>query len=120
MIPPHAGRISGINLLIQLKIKRFEIRQLFRDLLSEKKRWDLYQQAQYIGILEKTLEPEVIENQSLQLENIENMQYFLELEISGKNTGYRFVRCLFLHRISGIFPGFNPSPECRCIMITVL
>ena len=20
----------------------------------------------------------------------------------------------------GIFPGFNPSPECRCIMITVL
>jgi hypothetical protein len=64
----------------ELISERFEIRQLFRELLSEKKRWDQYQQAQYKGILEKTLEPVIIESQSLKLENKENMQYFLELE----------------------------------------
>ncbi len=30
------------------------------------------------------------------------------------------VRRLFLHRISGIAPGLNPSSKCRCIKITVL
>ena len=64
----------------ELISERFEIRQLFRELLSEKKRWDQYQQAQYEGILEKSLEPVMIESQSLKLENKENMQYFLELE----------------------------------------
>ena len=64
----------------ELISERFEIRQLFLELLSEKKRWDQYQQAQFEGILEKTLEPVVIESQSLKLENKENMQYFLELE----------------------------------------
>jgi len=63
-----------------LTSERFEIRQLYRELLSEKKRWDQYQQAQYEGILEKTLEPVVIDSQGLKLENKEHMQYFLQLE----------------------------------------
>ena len=64
----------------ELISERFEIRQLFRELLSEKKRWNQYQQAQYKDILEKTIEPVVIESQSLKLESKANMQYFLELE----------------------------------------
>ena len=64
----------------ELTSERFEIRQIYRDLLTEKKRWDQYQQAQYKGILEKTLEPVVIDCQSLKLDDKENMQYFLELE----------------------------------------
>ena len=35
----------------------FEIRQIYRKLLSEKKRWDQYQQEQYQTVLESTLEP---------------------------------------------------------------
>jgi hypothetical protein len=75
----------------ELISERFEIRQLFRELLSEKKRWDQYQQAQYKGILEKTLEPVIIESQSLKLENKENMQYFLELE-SALKLHQRLIR----------------------------
>lgn len=60
--------------------ERFEIRQIYRELLAEKKRWDQYQQAQYKNILESTLEPADMEIQNLNLENEENMEYFNELE----------------------------------------
>jgi len=40
--------------------------------------------------------------------------------IKNGNPKLSAAKDLLLHRISGIFPGFNPSPECRCIMITVL
>jgi hypothetical protein len=60
--------------------ERYEIRQIYRELLAEKKRWDQYQQAQYKNILESTLEPADIEIQNLNLENEENMEYFNELE----------------------------------------
>ena len=60
--------------------ERFEIRQIYRQLLAEKNRWDQYQQAQYKNILESTLEPEDIEIQNLNLENEENMEYFDKLK----------------------------------------
>jgi hypothetical protein len=60
--------------------ERFEIRQIFREMLSEKKRWDQYQKEQYKNVLESTVEPDVIEAQNLNFENEENMEYFLELE----------------------------------------
>ena len=47
----------------------FEIRQIYREMLSEKKRWDKNQQEQYKNVLEITVEPHVIESQSLSLEN---------------------------------------------------
>jgi hypothetical protein len=58
----------------------FEIRQIYRDMLGEKKRWDQYQQEQYENVLESRIEPHVIEAQSLKLEYEDNEQYFLELE----------------------------------------
>jgi hypothetical protein len=58
----------------------FEIRRIFREMLSEKKRWDQYQQEQYKNVLESTVEPHVIKAQSLSLENEDNRDYFLELE----------------------------------------
>ena len=64
--------------------ERFEIRQIFREMLSKKKRWDQYQQEQYKGVLESTVEPDIIEAQSLNLENKENMEYFQELEVTLK------------------------------------
>ncbi|MGD8762488.1 MAG: hypothetical protein PVG87_09295 [Desulfobacteraceae bacterium] len=64
--------------------ERFEIRQIYRELLAEKNLWDQYQQAQYKNILESTLEPADIEIQKLNLENEENMEYFNELEAALK------------------------------------
>ena len=58
----------------------FEIRQIYREMLSEKKRWDQNQHEQYKNVLEITVEPHVIESQSLSLENENNREYFLELE----------------------------------------
>jgi hypothetical protein len=69
-----------IDLPEELTKERFEIRQIYRQMLSEKKRWDQYQQEQYKNILESTVEPVVVESQGLNLENEENMEYFLELE----------------------------------------
>ena len=60
--------------------ERFEIRRLYRELISEKKRWDQYQQQRYAGILEDTIEPRVVDSRSLDLENYENLNYFVELE----------------------------------------
>ena len=58
----------------------FDIRQIYREMLNEKKRWDQYQQEQYETVLETTVEPHVIEAESLVLENNDNRGYFLELE----------------------------------------
>jgi hypothetical protein len=69
-----------IDLPAELTQERFEIRQIYRQMLGEKKRWDQYQQEQYKNILESTLEPVVVESQDLSLENEENLEYFLELE----------------------------------------
>jgi hypothetical protein len=63
-----------------LNKERFEIRHIYREMLSEKKRWDQYQQEQYENVLESRIEPHVSEAQSLDLENEGNRQYFLELE----------------------------------------
>jgi prefoldin subunit 5 len=63
-----------------IKKERFEIRRLYRELLGEKNRWDQYQQQKYAGILEDTIEPRVVDSQSLKLENKENLDHFVELE----------------------------------------
>jgi hypothetical protein len=55
--------------------ERYEIRQIYRELLAEKKRWDQYQQAQYKNILESTLEPADIEIQNLNLERYRNSKF---------------------------------------------
>jgi hypothetical protein len=69
-----------IDLPQALTKERFEIRQIYRQMRSEKKRWDQYQQEQYKNILENTIEPVVVESQGLNLDNNENIEYFLELE----------------------------------------
>ncbi len=69
-----------IDLPAELMKERFEIRQIYRQMLSEKKHWDQYQQEKYKSILEGTVEPEVVGSQGLELENEENRQYFLEME----------------------------------------
>lgn len=71
--------------------ERFEIRQLYRDLVGEKKRWDQYQQDKYAGVLETTIEPRVIESQNLHLDNKDNQEYFVELE-SGLALHRRLIR----------------------------
>ena len=69
-----------IDLPAELMKERFEIRQMYRQMLVEKRRWDQYQQQKYKSILENTLEPVVVEIQDLNLENEENIEYFHELE----------------------------------------
>lgn len=79
----NAGKLESLlsfDLPEELIKERFEIRQHYRQMRSEKKRWDQHQQEQYKDILESTVEPIVIESQSLNLEDEENMEYFLELE----------------------------------------
>jgi hypothetical protein len=72
--------VLPIDLPADLMQERFEIRQLYRQMLAEKRRWDQYQQQKYKSILESTLEPAVDEVQGLNLANEENMDYFHELE----------------------------------------
>ncbi len=69
-----------IDLPAELTLERFEIRQIYRQMLAEKKRWDRYQQEKYKNILERTVEPVVAEIQGLNLENQDNIDYFLELD----------------------------------------
>jgi hypothetical protein len=68
------------DLPTELTTERFEIRQLYRELSAEKQRWDRYQQAKYEGILEDTIEPRLVDSQSLNLENEDNRDYFAGLE----------------------------------------
>lgn len=70
--------ILPIDLPEQLTKERFEIRQIYRQMIGEKKRWDQYQQDQYKTILESVIEPAVIESQGLYLDVEENIDYFLE------------------------------------------
>ena len=58
----------------------FEIRQIYLEMLGEKKRWDQYQQEQYENVLESTVEPHIISFQGLIFENEDNRENFLELE----------------------------------------
>jgi hypothetical protein len=58
----------------------FDIRLIYNLLLTEKRRWDHYQQHQYDGILENTLEPIIVESHNLILANDASMQYFYRLE----------------------------------------
>jgi hypothetical protein len=60
--------------------ERIEIRHIYRRMTAEKRRWDRYQQEQYEHVLEDRIEPRINEVQSLNLENEENREYFLELE----------------------------------------
>ena len=79
----NAGNLESMlpfDLPEALTKERFEIRRHYRQMRSEKKRWDQYQQEQYKDILESTVEPIVVESQSLNLEDEQNMEYFLELE----------------------------------------
>ena len=72
--------LLSYNLPEKLTMELFEVRKIFREMLSEKKLWDHYQQEQYENVLESREEPHVIEAQSLNLENEDNRKYFLELE----------------------------------------
>jgi hypothetical protein len=90
----NCGRIPSIpsfDLPADLAKERLEIRQMYRQMLGEKKRWDQYQQEKYNGILEDTIEPVVAENLDLTLENEGNLKYFLELE-SALNLHRRLIR----------------------------
>lgn len=72
----------ALDLPAGLKQERFKVRRLYRKLIAEKKRWDQYLQQKYAGILEDTIEPRVIDSQSLNLENDENLDHFVGLEKS--------------------------------------
>ncbi|MBW2435847.1 MAG: hypothetical protein PVH74_13550 [Desulfobacterales bacterium] len=79
----NCSRIQSVppfDLPADLVKERFGIRQMYRQMLGEKKRWDQYQQEKYNGILEDTIEPVVVEIQDLNLEDEENLKYFQELE----------------------------------------
>ncbi len=62
--------------------ERLGIRLYYNELLKEKRRWDRHRQERYKSILESWVEPATIESDNLELENEENMEYFLELEAS--------------------------------------
>ena len=72
--------VLPIDLPAELMQERFEIRQMYRQMLVEKRRWDQYQQQKYKTILESTVEPVVDDIQGLNLANEENIEYFHELE----------------------------------------
>ncbi|MBT8367499.1 MAG: hypothetical protein KJP23_22635 [Deltaproteobacteria bacterium] len=79
-IPP----VLPIDLPAELMQERFEIRRMYRQMLSEKRRWDQYQQQKYKTILEGTIEPAFFEIQGLNLEDAENIKYFDELDVALK------------------------------------
>ena len=68
------------DLAEKLAKEPFEIRRIFRDMLIERTLWNQYQQEQYKSVLESTEEPYIVDAQSLNLENEDNREYFLELE----------------------------------------
>ena len=80
-----------VDLPTELTTERFEIRQLYRELSAEKQRWDRYHQAKYEGILEDTIEPRLVDSQSLDFENEDNREYFAGLE-KGLSLHRTFIR----------------------------
>jgi hypothetical protein len=76
----HVESTLSADLPEGLTQEPLEIRQIYRKMLSEKKRWDQYQEEQYKNVLESTVEPHEIETQRLSFENEDNRDYFLELE----------------------------------------
>ncbi len=75
----------------KLAEERFEIRQYYRELLEEKRRWDRYRRERYESILESRIEPARIRLHDLNLKNEENLEYFEELEVA-LNLHNRLVR----------------------------
>jgi hypothetical protein len=57
-----------------------QIRQIYREMLGEKKRWDQYQHQQYKDVLESTVEPRLVEIVRLEFKNEANKEHFLELD----------------------------------------
>jgi hypothetical protein len=72
--------MPSVDLPSQISTERFEIRQIYRQMLAEKKKWDQYQHEKYNGIIEGTVEPVVIDSQDLDLIHEESLEYFVELE----------------------------------------
>lgn len=87
----QTGSRLGADLPEGLTQESFEIRQIYRKMLNEKRRWNQYQQAQYKNVLESTVEPHEIEAQRLSFENEANRDYFLELE-NALNLHKRLIR----------------------------
>jgi hypothetical protein len=65
--------------------------QIYRALLAERKRWDAYQQSQYQGILETTLEPAVVSSQHLTFEDDNIQEAYLEIE-NALNLHQKLIR----------------------------
>lgn len=63
-----------------LVAEHYDVQQLYREMLQEKKRWDYYQQVRYEGILVSRIEPALVNSRSLNLAEKDNLDYFLELE----------------------------------------
>lgn len=65
--------------------------QIYRALLAERKRWDVYQQSQYQEILESTLEPAVVNSQYLTFEDDNIREAYSEIE-NALNLHKRLIR----------------------------
>ena len=63
-----------------LEYEPIEIRQKYREMLGEKKRWDQYQQQQYKDVLESTVEPYLVGIERLEIKDEVNKEHFLELD----------------------------------------
>ncbi len=57
-----------------------QIRQKYREMLAERKRWDQYQHQQYKDVLESTTEPRLVEIERLGFKDEVNKEHFLELD----------------------------------------
>ena len=77
--------------LARLDEESFLNQQIYRALRAERKRWDVYQQTQYLDILESTLEPAVVDSQYLNFEDQDSREAFLEIE-SALNLHKRLIR----------------------------
>jgi hypothetical protein len=85
------GAPPSADLPESLASESAQVRQAFRDMLSERRLWDQYQKEQYKGVLESTLEPRVIGSRNLELANESARAFFVELE-SALNLHKRLIR----------------------------
>jgi hypothetical protein len=76
----ESGTDSFQDPVQDLDKESFLNQQIFRALLAERKRWDSYQQSQYQGVLEGTLEPAVVSSQYLTFEDDNIREAYLEME----------------------------------------
>ena len=84
--------------------------QIYRALLAERKRWDAYQQSQYQGILETTLEPAVVSSQHLTFED-DNIQVTRKSEDKQTRAYHGLVRSLLQNSVIGVSEGFTKTLE---------